>query len=62
MAGTPVETVDASNRSRRYRKAAELLRKWMAQEDDYDERTWPELERELKDGAMRCREIHEHPA
>jgi hypothetical protein len=51
-----------SNRVRRYKKAAALLRKWMAEEDGYDETTWPALEQELKDSAMRCRETDGQPS
>jgi hypothetical protein len=39
----------------RNRKAAALLRKWMADESGYDEEIWPALEQELKDSAVRFR-------
>jgi hypothetical protein len=48
-----------SPRVRRYRKAAELLDKWMADDTGYDERTWLALEEELKDSAARCRDQDE---
>ncbi len=48
-----------SNPSRHYKKAAALLEKWMSEEDSYDEKIWPALERELKDSAVRCRENDE---
>jgi hypothetical protein len=51
----------ASNRTRRYKKAAALIRKWMAEEDDYDETVWPALEQELKEGGLRCREADGQP-
>lgn len=50
---------EVANRVRRYKKAAALLRKWMAEEDDYDERVGTVLEQELKDSAMRCGEPDE---
>jgi hypothetical protein len=43
----------------RNRKAAALLRKWMADESGYDEEIWATLERELKDSAVRFRENFE---
>jgi hypothetical protein len=52
----------AANKLRRYRKAAALLRKWLAEPEGYDERTWPALEEELKDSALRCRENDEPAA
>jgi len=48
-----------SSRVRRYRKAAELLGKWMKEEGSYDEQTWPSLERELKDSGTRCEDEDE---
>ena len=45
-----------SSRVRRYRKAAELLGKWIAEDGSYDEQTWPSLERELKDSGTRCQD------
>jgi hypothetical protein len=63
MPETSPETAQLeSPRVRRHQKAAALLRKWMAQADGYDERTWPALEQELKDSAVRCREGEEPPA
>ena len=53
------EAVQTPNRLRRYRKAADLLRRWMQQEDDYDEKVWSVLETELKDTRARCRESDE---
>lgn len=52
---------ETANRLRRYQKAAALLRKWMAETNDYDETTWPALEQELKDSAMRCQETDGQP-
>ncbi len=51
-----------SNQDRRLRKAASLLRKWLAEQDDYDERVWPALEPELNDGGMRGGDTDEPPA
>lgn len=51
-----------ANKLRRYRQAAALLRKWIGEQDGYDERTWPALERELKESALRCRENDEPAA
>jgi hypothetical protein len=48
-----------SNVDRRHRTAAALLEKWMLEDDGYDERVWPILEDELRDGALRCRETDE---
>lgn len=47
---------ETASRIERYRKVAVMLTQWSEQEDDYDERTWPPLEKELRDGGMRCRE------
>jgi hypothetical protein len=38
---------DVSDSRERLRRVAELLRKWLAEDGDYDERVWPVLEREL---------------
>jgi hypothetical protein len=51
-----------SNTERRYRTAASLLEKWMLEEDGYDDRVWPILERELEDSALRCSDAHEFGA
>jgi hypothetical protein len=49
-----VTTRSTDDRAERYKKAADLLRKWAAEEDDsYD---WSIIENELNDAAMRCRE------
>jgi hypothetical protein len=40
-------------RRSRYKRAASLLEKWMADESGYDETIWPALEQELKDSAVR---------
>jgi hypothetical protein len=37
----------------RSRRAAELLREWMAVKDGYDEEIWPLLEEELASGRTR---------
>lgn len=59
MTDTSTEAIETQNRQRRYQKAAELLRRWMAQADEYDEQTWPMVERDLKNSALRCEERDE---
>lgn len=44
------------DRRARYRHAADLLRQWMQEPDDYDERVWPAVEEALKDSGLRLRE------
>ena len=46
-------------RAQRYRKAAALLREWMADDSGYDERIWPLLEEELKKDPIRFAEEFE---
>ena len=46
-------------RRERYRKAAELLRKWSLEDPEYDERVGSLLEEELKDSGLRCGEPDE---
>ena len=52
-------TAAASNVERRRITAAALLEKWVLDEDGYDDRVWPALEQELKDGSLRCRDANE---
>jgi len=60
MAQTTTETVIyPSNADRGYAAAASLLEKWLVEEDGYDDRVWPAIERELEDGALRCRDADE---
>lgn len=40
----------------RYTAAAALLREWMADETDYDERTWPQVDAALKTEPLRIGE------
>jgi|tagenome__1003787_1003787.scaffolds.fasta_scaffold16671072_2 hypothetical protein len=49
-------------RLRRHREAALLLKRWSVEDPAYDERTGEALERELKDGGMRCEERDETPS
>ncbi len=42
-----------SARLRRYSQAAILLRKWMAEDSDYDQQVGALLERELNNSLMR---------
>lgn len=46
-------------RAERYRKAAALLREWMADDSGYDERICPLLEEELKKDPIRFAEEFE---
>lgn len=54
------------DRARRYDELSRLLRTWMNEEGDYDERVWPVLERELGLGNGRSQgdvpDDHEHSA
>ena len=52
---------DALRRAR-YRKAAEMIRAWAAEDPEYTERVGALLQEELKDGGMRCRETDEPAA
>ena len=58
MAQTTTEIANPrSETGRGYAAAASLVEKWMFEEDGYDDRVWPLLERELEDSALRCRDI-----
>ena len=46
-------------RAKRYRKALELVEKWAKADDDYDERVWPMIERELEATRSRSRSAGE---
>jgi len=46
-------------RRERYRKAAELLRKWTTEDPEYDERVGEVLEMELKNASLRCEDRDE---
>ena len=50
--------MDALRRAR-YRKAAEMIRRWAEEDPAYNERVGRLLEEELNDGGMRCRENDE---
>jgi hypothetical protein len=50
---TSTRASETKNRLDRYEKAAEMVRQWMATEDDYDERVWPILDAELKRDPIR---------
>jgi hypothetical protein len=45
-----------SARLRRYSQAAILLRKWMAEESDYDRRVGTLLDQELITSSMQCQD------
>ena len=49
-------------RSLRYRKAAELLERWLSEESDYDEEVGAMLELALPSNGMRCGESVADPA
>lgn len=56
------DTVQADREAeirQRQRKAAELIRSWMAEDDGYDERVWPILDAELKKDRFRLRDDDE---
>ena len=52
---------DAS-RSRRYQQAAVLLRKWMAEDGQYDEQVGRALDEDLRADAMQCQDEDEPAA
>ena len=45
-----------AERMERNRRAAALLREWMADDSGYDEEVWPALEQALKEDPIRFRE------
>ena len=50
-----VETVKPDQaRQLRYRKAAELVGRWLSEETDYDDRVGALLEEELPSDGLRC--------
>lgn len=51
---TAERTDTDSPRIRRYRKAADLLQRWMNEDGTYDDQTWPAVEIELSESAARC--------
>jgi hypothetical protein len=51
-----------STRLRRYSQAAILLRKWMAEESDYDQRVGMLLDQELISSPMQCQDDDEPAA
>ena len=51
-----------SIRRERYRKAAERLRQWSHEDQEYDERIGQLLEVELKDSGLRCEDRDESAA
>jgi len=54
--GGRVFNLERTSRRDRYRRAAALIERWLADESGYDEEIWPLLEEELKGGRMRCEE------
>lgn len=46
----------SGERLERNRRAAALLREWMAEDEGYDREIWPLLEEELRDLRMQVRE------
>ena len=55
-AGTWVDPLTPAERMERNRRAAALLREWMADDSGYDEEMWPVLEQALKEDPVRFRE------
>ena len=51
-----------SARLRRYNQAALLLRKWMAEDSDYDPQVGALLDSELNSSPMQCRDDDEPAA
>lgn len=51
-----VDPLLPAERMERNRKAAALLREWMADDSGYDEDVWPALEQALKEDPIRFRE------
>jgi len=51
-----VDPLPPAERMERNRKAAALLREWMADDSGYDEEMWPVLEQALKEDPIRFRE------
>jgi hypothetical protein len=51
-----VDPLPPAERMERNRKAAVLLREWMADDSGYDEEMWPALEQALKEDPIRFRE------
>jgi len=45
---------DQESRMRRYRRAADLIGKWMNEEDGYDDEIWPLVREELAHGRTHC--------
>lgn len=52
----PILSKPKIQRTKRYQRAATLLREWIEEESDYDINTWPDLEKELEDSSARCQE------
>ena len=53
MATVEPEKLDQA-RQLRYRKAAELMGRWLSEETDYDDRVGALLEEELPANGLRC--------
>lgn len=61
-----MSTLESTKRDRtrplRYRKAAELMERWLSEETDYDEEVGAMLELELPSNGMRCGDSDADPA
>jgi len=56
----PAQTMDArTDRARRYREVADLLHKWMTEDDGYDDESWAIVEKEIQDTTVRRRQSDE---
>jgi hypothetical protein len=61
MATVETEKHDKA-RQLRYRKAAELMGRWLSEETDYDEKVGALLEEELPSNGMRCGDTDADPS
>jgi hypothetical protein len=61
MATAETEKTDRA-RPLRYRKASELMGRWMSEDTDYDERVGALLEQELRTNGFRCGDTDTDPA
>jgi len=53
---TGLEPQDFAEPGSRYDEAASLLRQWLKEDSDYDERVGAALEKALEDSSARCAE------
>jgi len=53
---TVMKPISVESRAERYAHLASLIEVWLEDDSGYDERTWPLLEKELRDNPIRFRE------